>query len=236
MIYVEQFNGFIADNPNIDFERCDGTCFSYDAVNTASITQNHNMLTITGGQGAFPLAYIDTDSSLELTFESSEFSLDMFEMANAVNGKEGDFSTRESAKFEVSATNTIEIPYECQTGSVKIRGLEEATAAAEGKFSVAITTATATTAGKTVVTLDAGDAAEGDEIRVSYRRRVVDARRISVLETSTTAKGKLGAHWPIYSAGDSCADATIKGWLHLEIPRCRVTALPGFNNSYKSAA
>ena len=38
-----------------------------------------------------------------------------------------------------------------------------------------------------------------------------------------------------YSSGVDCTTASVKGWLHLYIPRVRVTALPGFNNSYKSA-
>ena len=39
-----------------------------------------------------------------------------------------------------------------------------------------------------------------------------------------------------YSDGTSCADAAVKAILHLYIPRVRVTALPGFSNSYKQAA
>ena len=39
-----------------------------------------------------------------------------------------------------------------------------------------------------------------------------------------------------YSDGTSCADAAVKGWLHMYIPRVRVTALPGFSSSYKQAA
>lgn len=76
----------------------------------------------------------------------------------------------------------------------------------------------------------------GDTIRVSYRRRVVEAQRVVVTTTGTTAKGSLYAHWPVYSSGTDCTEAAIKGWLHLYIPRVRVTALPGFDNSYKSAS
>lgn len=39
-----------------------------------------------------------------------------------------------------------------------------------------------------------------------------------------------------YSAGTDCTEAAIKGWLHLYLPAVRVTALPGFSNSYKSVA
>ena len=236
MIYSEKYNGYIADNPNIDFERCDGEVFNYYEVNTASMSNTANTLTITGGQTNYPLAYIDTDRSLEFTFASSQFSVDMFEMANATNLVTGDFGTLESKRFEVETGQVINIPYECQTGSVKIRGLREDTTLAAGKFTVAITAATADTDGATVVTLNTGDATVGDTIRVSYRRRMVDATQVSVSTKSTTAKGALYAHWPIYSAGGDCREAAVKAWLHLYLPRVRVTALPGFDSSYKSPA
>lgn len=62
-VKIDQLNGYIADNPNLDFERCDGTVFPYYEVNTASMTNNANVITINGGQGNFPLAYIETDKS-----------------------------------------------------------------------------------------------------------------------------------------------------------------------------
>jgi len=114
---------------------------------------------------------------------------------------------------------------------VRIRGLEEGTAAAAGKFVVAVTAATAETDGKTEITLYEGDATVGQTVRVAYIRRLVDSSKVSVTTKATTAKGALFAHWPVYGAGSSCEDAAIKGWLHLYIPRCRVTALPGFDNS-----
>lgn len=73
-VYIPKYEGYIADNPNIDFERCDGEVFSYYEVNTASMTNTSNVLTITGGQGNYPLAYIDTDKALEFTYASSQFS------------------------------------------------------------------------------------------------------------------------------------------------------------------
>lgn len=92
-VYIEKYDGYIADNPNLDFERCDGTVFSFYEVNTASMSNTANTLTITGGQGSYPLAYIDTDKNLEFTFASSQFTMDMFQMANATNLTEGDFGT-----------------------------------------------------------------------------------------------------------------------------------------------
>lgn len=40
--YIEQIGGYIADNPNIDFERCDGRVFSYYEVSTANMSATNN--------------------------------------------------------------------------------------------------------------------------------------------------------------------------------------------------
>ena len=237
-IYIEQCDGYIADNPNLDFERCDGKVFSFYEVNTANMNNTANAQTITGGQGNYPLAYIETDKALEFTFASSQFTMDMFAMANATNMVEGDVGTLETKRFEVASGNKIALPFEVQTGSVTIRGLTQATndTPTTGQFAVKITQATDSTAGSTEITLAEGDATVGDTVRVHYRRRVVAAQRIQVRTNSTTSKGALYAHWPVYSSGTDCTESSIKGWVHLFIPRVRVTALPGFDNSYKSAA
>lgn len=99
--YIEKFAGYIADVPDIDFTRCDGKVFHFDQVNTAGVTNTKNSLTITGGQGQFPLAYIDTDASLEMTFASSQFSMEMFEMANATNAAQKDVGVTQSKRYEV---------------------------------------------------------------------------------------------------------------------------------------
>ena len=40
--YIDQIAGYIADNPNIDFERCDSKVFSYYEVNTANMNATNN--------------------------------------------------------------------------------------------------------------------------------------------------------------------------------------------------
>jgi len=235
MLWIDKYNGYLADVPNIEFVRCDGTVYSYDEISTASMTANQNNITITGGQGNFPLAYIDTDASLEFTFESAQFDVDIFELANAATITDGDYGTVESARYDVTTGYKVTLPFEVKEGSVYIRGLEEASDASTGKFKVAITAAGASTAGSAEITLDSADASVGDQVRVAYKRRIVNGGMVNVKTTSTTAKGELYVHWPIMSAGDNCADAAVKGILHLHIYRVRVTALPGFNSSYKSA-
>ena len=238
-IYLPKYDGYIVDNPNIDFERCDGTVFSFDEVNTASVTNTSNVITITGGQGRSPLAYIDSDMTSELTFTSSLFTLEMFAMANAEQITEGDYATLESNLYDVVTGLTVNLPFEVQANSVKIlnpRGLAEATTLAAGKYTVAITAAAAKTAGATVITFNSGDVTVGQTNRVAYKRRIVNGQKVTVTTESTTAKGTLYAHWPLYSSGSDCSESSIKGWLHLKMARCRATALPGFDNSYKSAA
>lgn len=154
-------------------------------------------------------------------------------MANAVTMKQADVATLESKLYEVAEGPKIVIPYETQAGSVKINGFEAAEAAAAGKFSVEVVSEDTPS---TTITFFEGDVAVGDTLRVAYRRRVNGASVATVKTNSTTAKGSLYAHWPVYSSGTDCTESSVKGWLHLYIPRVRVTALPGFDNSYKSAA
>ena len=236
MLYLDKYKAFLADVPDITFVRCDGTAFSYDALTNASMTYNHNTIQITGGKGAFPLAYIDTDSTLEFNFESAEFNLDIFEMATASKIEEGDFGTYESGRFEVEAGLKVVLPFEVKEGSVLIRGLESASTAAAGKFAVAITASGEETAGKTEITFGSGDVQVGDEVRVVYQRRIIGAAKVSVKTTSTAAKGALYANWDLYSDGSSCSDATRKARLHLVIYRVRVTTMPGFNTQWKQGA
>ena len=197
MLYIEKYNGYLADNPNIEFVRCDDTVFAYDEISTASMNVGHNMITISGGQGNFPLAYIDTDSTLEFQFESAQFNLEIFEMANGVHQVEGDFGILESKRYDVATGLKVTIPYEVKSGSVIIRGLEEASTAAAGKFTVAITPSAAAVDGETVITFYEGDVTVGQTIRVAYQRRVISASKVPVQVTSTTAKGSLYAHWPL---------------------------------------
>lgn len=159
--------------------------------------------------------------------------MDMFAMANAVQLHTGDVGTLESRRCDVGTGLTIVLPFEVQTGSVRINGFEEADTAATGKFAVTVDT---TTDHDTEIAFHEGDITVGTTVVVAYRRRVNGATVATVKTNSTTAKGSLYAHWPVYSSGTDCTESSIKGYLHLYVPRVRVTALPGFDNSYKSAA
>lgn len=232
---MEEYKGFLYDVPNMDFIRCDGKPYHYDKVSTSDATFSAETTPINGGQGKLPIGWIETSATQEVTLGSAEFDLEMFEMANAARLTTGDYSTVEAELFTVETGPKITLPFEVQEGSVKIRGMEEATTAAASKFAVTITAATAQADGSTEIAFAANDVTVGDDIRVWYKRRVVDGAKVTVKTTSTTAKGELYLHYPISSSGEDCTESSIRGWLHLYMPKVRVTALPGFSASYKTA-
>lgn len=229
--YIAKANGYIIDNPNIDFVNCNGEVYSYDEVSTFSMSNNSNSVTVTGGQSAYPLAIIDTDKTTEITFASAQFDLAMFAMGSTLTPESGDYGTRESDRFEVGTGLKITIPYEIKAQSVYISDFEEADSVAAGKYTVSITAAAQGVDPKAEITFNTGDVAIGDTIRVSYIRRLNGATKVEAKTNSTSAKGELFAHWPVYSSGTDCSEGAVKGWLHLDIPRCRATALPGLLNS-----
>ena len=237
-IWVEEYKGFLYDVPVVDFIRCDGTPYHYENVSTSDANFSSESTPINGGWGKLPIGFIETGSTQEITLTSAEFGLDMFEMANATKITKGDYSTFEINLFTIEAGVKAVLPFEVQTGSVKIRGMEETTETTPttGKFKVTVTAATENADGKTEVVFAADDAAVGDDVRIGYKRRVVNGDRVVVKTESTTAKGELYLHYPISSSGEDCTEKSIKGYLHIYFPKVRATALPSLSTSYKSNA
>lgn len=156
-------------------------------------------------------------------------------MSHGVPITKKDTSTLESKTFEVQAGLMIEIPYQTKEASVKIKGFGhvDGDTPEAGKFAVEHGTDSDPV---TVLVFEDGDCAVGDRMRVSYRRRVVAASVTTVQTSNKTATGSLSVHWPVYSDGSDVAQSSVKGWLHMELPRVRVTAFPNFDTSYKTAA
>lgn len=240
--YVPKYNGYIADVADMDFIRNDGTPFSFKEATATSVSQSADNLTINGGWSIYPLAYIDSGRSLELTFTSAQFTMEMFELANNTTSTSKDYGVYESDLFSVVSSGepaalTVTLPFEAQAATIKIRGLEyvAGTTPSTGKFVVANNagnpSATPPTATTTVITFASGDVLAGDEIRVTYKRRVSSAEVLTVRTDTTTARGEMTLHWPIYSSGGDTDHSTIKGYVHMHIPTARVTALPGFDTS-----
>ena len=300
-IYIPQYDGYIIDNPNIDFVRCDGKVFSYDEVNTANMSDTSNSLTVNGGQRRSPLAYIDTDRNTELTFTSSLFTLEMFEMANAEEIEHLDTYTLETKVFEWEPHDMSAITFYSEgkeepdesdfigTGICKIvipyvikfewnidaetdyywKGINVKTQVSVEENGSIVPSAQYTSWNRgtsfipfyrvgdkyynylpetddvieTVLFVgdlhydinELGAPKPGYYAKVTGKRRIVNGDRVTVKTDSTTAKGSFYAHYPLYSSGSDCTESSQKGTLHIYFPKCRATALPGFDAAYKSA-
>lgn len=159
-----------------------------------------------------------------MTFTSAEFTMDMFEAANAIEGKEGTSFIEEVRSFNVVG-NKITIPYKIDANTIYIRGMVKATAPVTGKYSVTVSDT------ESVVTFAEGDFAAGDAVQVFYDREVADVHTLTMTTSAPSARGAVTARWPLYAGSKDGAEAAIKGYLQIEIPLCRVTALPGFDTS-----
>lgn len=229
-IYSEKYNGFIADVANIDFKRCDGKIYSCKHATATSITPNVNVTEITGGQSQYPIGFIDAGRGLECSFTNAMFDMDMFEIMNTGDAVDGEQSILESKSFTVTTGPAITMPFDVDENSVYIRGLEKAATAEAGKFTVQ------TGEGTTTITLFSSDAAVGDDVQVSYLRKVDQAHSVAVTTTTSSARGEVWMHWPIYTDGKECKESSIKGWLHVHVFRVRVSTPPPIDSSYKTAA
>ncbi len=251
MIKIDALNGYVADNPKVEFKRCDGRIFSFDEINSASTSATTNNITITGGWSNFPLAYIDTDKTMEITFESSQITMDMFEMAAATDTvlPDEEVEVLDSDLFEVEGTAGtnggaatdlhITLPYKVVKDSVKIRKFDADkityTAGEPTEKKGTGEDADKVLGYETKITIT-GDAAIGDTVRVAFKRLLSDVAVVSEYTTSGSVKGELWLTWPVYSSGVDCNDAAIKGYLHRVFYRVRATASPSLDTSYKTAA
>lgn len=240
MPYIEQFGGYVADTAYIDFIRCDGTSYHYDKTTTTAITRTTDSININGGHSMSPLATIATTSTIEITFASAQWDLTMFEMANAVKQEDRDTDVREANLFSVETGLVVKVPYEINMTNFYIPltdfAITSAAPTVSGQVQAAYTEPTASAGPVTTLTFFAGDVTVGQSVLVSYNRRVIDAHIVSVKTDSATSMGELWAHWPVYAGGEDCTDASIIGWIHMRIYRVRVSAPPGMDTSYKTAA
>lgn len=234
MAYVTPLDGYIADVPEIIFKRCDSEIFVFDQVSTASFTPTNNMIEITGGQGLYPLAFIPSSSTLEASFTSAQFSMDMFDMANDVTTESKAWSVYDTGLFEVGSDLTFTMAKLAESGTTYIRNLAEDTALGTGKYTVTVVPTSGTIGPRSKIAFYTGDVVSGDTVRVTYS--VSETATVGeVLTTGSAARGELTMRWPVYSAGIDCTEAAVKGWVVVHIFRCRVSALPGFDTSYKTA-
>ena len=152
--------------------------------------------------------------------------MDMFEMSNAGTATDGVYDIYETSLFTVEngeeSAPVIKMLFEVLPAATLIRGLAYAASeATTGQFTVEYATNVST------ITFATGDVAVGEDIYVTYKRKITDAHIVTVNSDSASAKGELAAHVPVYSSGTDCSESAIKGYVHIYVPRVRISAQPG---------
>ena len=163
---------------------------------------------------------------------SGEFNADLFAMAN-----DRDF---EAKSFKVPHTETVVVG-DSKTAVLKtavsvkdtlaIAGMTAGVTAAEGVYEVA---ETSDGDGDEKYTTTVTFASAIGEVEITYFTDE-EANVINV-SNDTAAMGELIAKWPVYANGTETKAAGVKGYVLLNIFKCRVTQMPGFDTTYKSAA
>ena len=154
-----------------------------------------------------------------------KFEADLFVMTNATK-----FESNSTYQMPITerlnvASNVVTLTKTPVANSVSIAGLEQAAESAQGKFVVNTSGAT------TTITFYSGDVGASVEVHYFYLETVEEAN----IDNRSSAIGEAILQWPVYGNGDDCTDASIIGYVTMKVYKCRVTAQPGFDSSYKQA-
>lgn len=159
---------------------------------------------------------------------------DMYTAAGTDQTATDDTSVGGGGYYTVIEGPKIELPFQVDVASVQIKGLTYLATGTPtaGQFTVAYDD----TAKKSTITLVTGDAAVGDDVLVTYKRRVAQASVTSIATNGGSARGSLTLTYPVMSSGDDCTQADVIGYWHEYIPRVMVTQRPSTDTSRGTAA
>ena len=234
--YIPEFQGYIADVPRLWFKRCDDRVFYFDELTQASVTPQVNYTEVNAGWSLFPVAYLPGQSTFEMQVTSGKFEADLFVMTNATKfSANANYEVPFTEVLELDGQNEVELSFDPVAGSVSIPGqtttgmMEETSSTpTTGKFKVTA----AAGANPAKITFAASDI-EGGKVEVSYFYKA--AAQESRITNQSSAMGEAIMVYPVYGNGDDCTDSSIIGHVYVRVFKCRVTAQPGFDASYKTA-
>lgn len=181
-----------------------------------------------------------------MQFTSGQFHADMFLMANNV---QGGYKTSEDATAPVTEYVVV-TPGEGTVNKIVLKNVPVDYASIHVRgWEVADTSGVPTTvpAGKILFDSTADEAKilyvnkeefeAGKTVDVTYEVQYdADTVKEIMIDNRSTAIGEVICKWPVYGSSDVCTDSAIRGYVLMKIFKARVTAAPGFDTSYKSAA
>ena len=228
--YIPEFQGYIADVPRMWFKRCDGRVFYFDELTQASVTPQVNYTEVNAGWSLFPVAYLPGQSTFEMQVTSGKFEADLFVMTNATKFSANSSYTVPMTEFlTLDNQNEVALAEDPVSGSVSIAGMEEtAQTPTAGHFKVTA----AAGANPAKITFAASDV-EGGKVEVNYF--YYETAQEAKITNQSSATGEAIMVYPVYGNGDDCTDSSIIGHVYVRVYKCRVTAQPGFDASYKTA-
>lgn len=164
-------------------------------------------------------------STMEMQATSGEFNADLFAMANNTNFTAGTVKTPHSLETAVGTDKKVEITSATSIkDSITVNGMTVGDAAAEGVYTVAETG----DAGNYTTTVTFNDAM--DSVEITYFTE--DEGDVIEVSNSEAAMGELIAKWPVYANGTETAAAGVKGYVLMDVFKCRVTQMPGSIGSF----
>lgn len=230
--YIPAYKGYITDVPEVWFKRNDGKVFHFDKITQASVTPNANFTEVDAGWSLFPSAYLPGKSTMEMQMTSGEFNADMFSMANDTDFVSEELDVPYCSTVVVGASKTAVLKTATSIkNTISIAGMTAGTTVAAGTYSVAETSES--NGDEKYVTTITFDSAVG-EVEINYS--VKETANVMKTANDKSAMGEVIAKWPVYADGSETKAAGVKGYVLLQIYKCRITQMPGFDTSYKSAA
>lgn len=197
------------------------------------------------GQGLYPVAYLPAASTMEMQLTSGQFDSSLFSLANG-----GDFEA--AGSYKVPVTKILPVQSDkvtlqgCTTNidaaDVLINGMDRVTTtpASTGKYLVTTTSSGGVYTSE--VTFYDGDFDDGAMVEVTWYETKTNGLKLDV-SNDKAAVGEAIFVWPVYNGGENIEQGTgtfsaqdYKGYIVLDVYRCRITQVPGFDTSYKTNA
>jgi len=165
-----------------------------------------------------------------MSITSGKFEADLFVMTNATKFKSNsNYQVPCTEVLTIDGQNQVDLAHNPVPGSVSIAGLEEtAQTPTEGKFKLIA----AADPAPAKISFFAGDV-EGGIVEVNYF--YYEAAQEANIDNRSSAMGEAVMVYPVYGNGEDCTDSAIIGHVYVRVYKCRVTAQPGFDASYKTA-